>query len=166
MNELKQFWQQLKPRERLMLTIAGGFLGIIIVYLSILEPILTKADRLEKQLQEQELLVKWMQNAVVEAKRLSRGNGTKIKVGAGGQSLLGIIDRTAKAQQLGDSMKRVEPDGSSRVRVWLERASFDDMIRWLEKLQRDYDVVLDSAVVDREGLPGRVNARLIFVGVA
>lgn len=164
MDEIKQYWQQLNSRERIMLGVAGVVIGIMFLYLVILEPIMNDAKRLEAQLAEQQKLLSWMEDAASEAKSLSRSGGKKIKVGNGGQSLLGVIDRTAKAGQLGDSMKRVEPDGSNRVRVWLEQASFDDTMRWLEKLQKDYSMDIDSVVIDKEEAPGRVNVRLVFKG--
>lgn len=164
MDEIKQYWQQLAARERIMLGIAGIVVGIMFLYLVILEPIMNDAKRLQTQLSEQQRLLSWMEDAAREAKSLSARGGKKIQVGAGGQSLLGIIDRTAKAGNLGDAMKRVEPDGSSSVRVWLERASFDDTVRWLEKLERDYSLDIDSVVIDKEDSPGRVNVRLVFKG--
>ena len=164
MDEIKQYWQQLAARERLMLGIAGVVIGVMFLYLVVLEPIMNDAKRLEKQLVEQHRLLNWMEDAAKEAKSLSARGGKKIQVGSGGQSLLGVIDRTAKAGNLGDAMKRVEPDGSSRVRVWLERASFDDTVRWLERLEKDYSLDIDSVVVDKEEAPGRVNVRLVFKG--
>jgi general secretion pathway protein M len=164
MDEIKQYWQQLNTRERVMIGIAGVAIGIMFLYLVILEPIMKDAQRLEKQLVEQQRLLSWMEDAAKEAKSLSARGGQKIKVGTGGQSLLGVIDRTAKAGQLGDAMKRVEPDGSNRVRVWLEKASFDDTVRWLERLEREYSMDIDSVVIDKEDAPGRVNVRLVFKG--
>ncbi|MDH5545702.1 MAG: type II secretion system protein M [Gammaproteobacteria bacterium] len=167
MDEIKQYWQQLNPRERLLLGVAGVVLGLMILFLGILEPVMDEAKSLEKQVEEQRKLLKWMEDSAQEVKRLTRSSGTrKAAVGAGGQSLLGVIDRTAKAGNLGDAMKRVEPDGGDKVRVWLEQASFDDVVTWLENLERNYSLQIESVAVDKENAPGRVNVRLVFAGGA
>lgn len=161
---MKEFWLQLKPRERTIVMVGGGFLGAIILYLVAIEPLFNSTENLQRQVTEQEQLVDWMRDAAAEVKQLSASQRPKANMG--GQSLLSLVDRTAKAGRLGESVKRVEPDGSTRVRVWLEQAPFDDMVRWLQRLETDYQVRIDSVVVDRDENQGRVNARVIFEGAA
>lgn len=161
---MKEYWLQLKPRERQLLSVGGGVLLLTIVYLAMLEPLFNSTGRLEQQVREQEKLLLWMKEAVAEAKQLQR-SGVK-SANMGGQSLLSLVDRTARQGQLGDAVKRVEPDGNQRVRVWLERASFDDILRWVEGLQNNYAIELETVVVDKEEIQGRVNARLTFQGGA
>ena len=162
---MKAYWAQLKPRERLLLMTCGGFLFLILGYLLVIEPIFTKAAELETSVDKQEQMVRWMKQKssdVKQLQRVSRSNGSANK-----QSILGLIDRTAKAGKLGDSMTRVEPDGSNRVRVWLEKASFDDVARWLTTLQNKHGLKATSVIIDAdENSVGRVSARLVFEGAA
>jgi general secretion pathway protein M len=81
-----------------------------------------------------------------------------------GQSLLGVIDQTAKSSGLGAAMKRVKPEGENKVSVWMEDAAFDDMVRWLETLRRTYGVEIDNIIVDRKNVAGKVDARIEFAG--
>ena len=74
---------------------------------------------------------------------------------------LGNYD-SAKRSQLGTALKRVEPDGAHGVRVWLEQAPFDDMIRWLGELKNNSGVRITSVTVDQQGAAGLVNARLML----
>lgn len=161
---MKEYWMQLKPRERQLLSVGGGILLLTIVYLAMIEPLFNSTGRLQQQVREQEKLVQWMKGAVAEARTLQRSGVRTANMG--GQSLLSLVDQTAKQGQLGDAVKRVEPDGNQRVRVWLERASFDDILRWVEGLQNNYAIELETVVVDKEETPGRVNARLTFQGAA
>jgi general secretion pathway protein M len=75
---------------------------------------------------------------------------------------LTAIDRTAKASRLADAMKRLQPDGDDRVRVWLEDASFDDVMQWLYNLEQRQGVRAVSAVFEAKDQPGRVDGRLVF----
>jgi len=170
MNELnvylQQFmarWAQLRPRERIGLIAAGSALALMLVYLMLWEPVVNEADRLKRAIEQNRELVSWMQAKEPEVRRLLGSGGAQ----RGGGSLLGTIDSTAKRSKLGDAMKRVEPDGSNRVRVWMEQASFDDMVRWLDQLQRSHGVQITSVVIDRvEGSSGLVNARFVFSGAS
>jgi general secretion pathway protein M len=80
--------------------------------------------------------------------------------------LLGTIDRTAKAGDLGKSVKRVQPDGQTKARVWLENANFDAMIKWLESLQRQQGIRIVTSVIEKQEEAGIVNARLVLEGSA
>ncbi len=162
---MKAYWAQLKPRERLMLMACGGVLLLIFIYLLMIEPVFDKTTELKTSVAKQEQLLHWMQQKSAEAKQLQRTN--RSSGNARKQSILGLIDRTAKAGKLGDSMKRVEPDGSNRVRVWLENAAFDDVARWLTKLQNKHGLKVTSVIIDaEENSTGRVSARLVFEGAA
>ena len=80
--------------------------------------------------------------------------------GMAGRSLLSVTDGSARTAGLGDALKRVEPDGSTGVRVWLEGAPFDSVIGWLRVMSSSYGVDVDSASIERTATAGRVNARL------
>jgi general secretion pathway protein M len=46
------------------------------------------------------------------------------------------------------------------VRVWLEGAVFDDVLRWLDTLAAQHGVRITGLNVERTATPGRVNARV------
>jgi len=157
------YWAQLKPRERMLLIGGGVFIILLMLYSLLWDPLVKKADQLNNSIPAQMELVAWMEQAALEVQELKANKQEKPQI-KGGQSMLAVIDRTAKQRRL--SMKRVEPDGSTRVRVWLERASFDDLLLWIGSVQREYGIRIDSVVVDKEDEPGLVNARLTFEGAS
>ena len=108
-----------------------------------------------------------MEQSAAEARQLqsklkASGSSGRTK----GQSLLGTIDRTAKTGKLGKSVKRVQPDGQTKARVWMENVSFDSMVDWLEKLQRQQGIRIVTSVIEKQDEPGLVNARLVLEGAA
>lgn len=161
---MMNYWSQLKPRERLWLGAAGVVIVAMSLYLLLLEPFLTKAEDMEQRVARQQKEVNWLSEAAVEVAQLKRQSAQSSSAGRRGQSLLVIVDQSAKRNDLADSMKRVEPDGTSRVRVWLERAPFDEISKWLVELERQYQLQIESAVFDKTESQGRVNARLVFLG--
>ncbi len=156
------YWQQLKPRERLLIMVGGGIFTVLMLYLLLLEPMMIKVDQLTVKVEKQKAEVQRLKKLAKEVKQLQRRGGTSASQRRG-QSLLVIVDRTSKQNKLGKSISRIEPDGSSRVRVWLESAAFDDLTKWLALLETKYSILVESAVIDKAPSTGRVNVRLVFV---
>jgi len=156
---MMQYWTQLRSRERAMVIAASVVIAFALFYLLVWEPVVQRNAQLTRSVQDQRALAVWMRQSAAQVKQLQAGAGPRA---TSGQSLLTVIDTTAKMGGLTGNLKRVEPDGATRVRVWLEQAAFDDVARWTELLQRDFHVRLDTAVIDRENSPGKVTARLVF----
>ena len=160
---MKEWFASLEPRERQLLITGAAFLIVMLAYLLVWEPLANKNEALRSSHQNSQQLIDWMQDAAVEAKTLqSKIKSSGPSGGSKNQSLLGIIDRTAKGSKLGKSVKRVQPDGKTGARVWLEQAVFNDMVKWLEKLQRKEGIRIVTTVIEKQDDPGLVNARLVF----
>ena len=160
---MKQWLNSLEPRER-RLVLGGAVLGsCLLLYLLAWEPFVGKVEQLRASHSEQQALLEWMQGAAREVKQLSHGTRRPGQA-ASGQSLLALIDSTAKAARLGTALKRVQPDGEQRVQVWLEEAPFDDVVAWLEGLDRRQAATLESSVFVAKDKPGLVDVRLVFAG--
>lgn len=162
---MKAWFMGLEANERRMLTGGGGLLLVMLLYLGIWEPLHNKVDSLRASTAEQTSLLAWMRSAAQEVKQLRGRAGQPTKLASGG-SLLSLVDSTAKSGRLGEALKRVQPDGDTKVRVWLEAASFDDLIRWLSTLETRYGVHVESSVLQALDNPGRVDARLVFAAGA
>ena len=117
-------------------------------------------------MEEQQSLKLWMQQAAAEAKQLRGGASASGGGGDEHRSLLALVDQTAKQSQLAQAVKRIQPDGQDVVRVNLEQASFDDVVKWLGNLQRVYGVSVVDAAIDRQTDAGRINARLTLKKMA
>ena len=157
---MSQFWINLQPRERLVLVAGTAIVLLLLVYLLIWGPINSEVTRLEKSVAEQQQLLVWMDSAAKEVERLRKSQS--VATGRSGQSLLAVVDRTAKAQGLGQQLKRVQPDGERRVRIWLEDVSFDMLVKWLTQLSAKQALHPEGVVIDRADNPGVVNARLVL----
>jgi type II secretory pathway component PulM len=81
---------------------------------------------------------------------------------ATGESLLVIIDRSARESGLAGSMAGSEPGGPDSLSIRLEKAPFDALIAWLMRLSQQNGVLVDSAVIEKAGAPGLVNAAIVL----
>jgi general secretion pathway protein M len=156
---MKDWLDKLEPKERIMLAVGGVLLLLLLIYVLVLAPIRSGYQSLQQSVAEQRETVVWMQGSAQKIQRLRSSGGTAAQ-GLAGRSLLSVTDSTARAAGLGPALKRVEPEGSNSVRVWLDGATFDVLIKWLGTLSTQHGVDADSVTLERNEVAGRVNARL------
>ena len=148
---MKEWWFGLQTGERRTLTVGGIVLALILVYFAGWVPLQEGVVTLETQVQEQQALKRWMEQSAAEVQQLRRsGVGGSL---AGGRSLLTVVDQTARSGQLGPSLKRIEPEGENGVKVWLEQASFDEMMGWLVTLKQQYGAAVATMRYPRSPRP-------------
>jgi general secretion pathway protein M len=129
-------------------------------YAFLWDPYVNATARLQQEVAERRALVEWMETSAQEV----RGLSGSLPANRGSQSLLALADGTARAQGLGPALQRVEPDGQRGVRVWLEQAPFDDVLRWLDKLVLENGVAVTAFTAERRPEAGRVNVRIVLEG--
>ncbi len=159
---MKAWWLGLQVSERRTLSVGGAALLIILLYFGGWAPLQDDVAQMEKQVHELQAVKRWMEQAAQQASRLQARATTQNK--RSGRSWLSVVDQAAKRGRLGANLKRLEPDGKSGVKVWLEQASFDDMINWLVGLEQQYGLSVATITIDRQADLGRVNVRMTLRG--
>jgi general secretion pathway protein M len=81
---------------------------------------------------------------------------------ANGESLLVIVDRSARESGLASALAGSEPGANGALAVRLEKAPFDSLIAWLARLAQQNGVSVDSANIEKAGAPGLVNAAIVL----
>lgn len=158
---MKAWFDALASRERNLLMVGAAGLLVLLLYVGAWEPLQQRVDGMRASTAEQQSLLGWMQDAEQEIRPLRGAGSNRVQVSSG-QSLLSLVDRTARAGRLGSALKRVQPDGQQRVGVWLEGASFDDIIIWLSALDKSHAIRVVSSVFEAKETAGHVDARLVF----
>lgn len=157
----KQYWANLQPRERHTLLGGGIALGLLMLYTLLVDPMQQELKRLEQSVESQQQTLEWMQQAASEVKQLQRTSpGAK---SFSGQSLMSVIDASARSTGLAGAIKQLKPEGQG-VKVRLEGAAFDDMLRWLGQLNAKQGISVTGLVMEHLPQPGRVNASVVLGG--
>ena len=156
---MRAWFDSLEARERLMVAAGAALLALFLLYVLVWSPIHSGYDALRNSVEEQRTTALWMRESAQTLTSLKRNSG-KAAQGLGGKSLLSVADSTARAGGLGPALKRVEPEGSDSVRVWLDGAPFDVLVKWLGTLSIIHGVSAESATLERSDATGRINARL------
>ncbi len=157
---MKAWFESLGSRERLLVAAGAVILVLLLLYSLIWAPLGEGYQDMKTRVDGQRDTARWMAQSAQTLQQLKRSRGPGVR-GLGGRSLLATADSTARSNGLGPALKRVEPEGSRNVRVWLEGASFDRMMQWLAALSTTYGIEIDSASIERvTEQAGRINARL------
>ena len=161
---MKQWFEGLESRERIMLFAGVIVLAVFLFYGLVWQPFHSGYERLQSTISEQRATALWIQEGAAKVRQL-KGAGGMASQGLGGRSLLAVTDSTARAGGLAAAMKRIEPEGRNGVRVWLEGASFDRFVSWLGLLSSKYRINPDSVSMEKGDATGQVNVRLTLQAV-
>lgn len=149
-------WRQLQPREQWMLGVAGVAVLLTLLYLLVWEPIQLSSVRAQQQLSAERASARQLERAAA----LVGAAGPQSRRATGNASLLTIVDRSLKGSKINKPASRIQPDGDSRVRVWLEDISFDALLAWLADLEQHQGVRVGTADIDKTSGQGLVDVRL------
>ncbi|MBT3897104.1 MAG: type II secretion system protein M [Gammaproteobacteria bacterium] len=154
-ENLRSQYLSLGSRDRLAVGVLLVFFGILTFYFAIWHPLHDFKVSSQDELNRQSEMLQGMRDTEKDA-RASSGNATTAPTG---QSLLSQVSRTA--QQFGIKPNRLQPEGNDAVSVWFDEVSFNDLIKWLDS-QSQSGMSVRQISIDREELPGRVNARIVL----
>lgn len=153
---MKEWFESLDPRERLMVAAAGIFATFAIFWFALWLPL----DRSQEDLQSR--IDNW-QISIAELRPLIgtiQAGGSAPAVANRTQSLVVIVDNTLRARNLYSALQRSQPTATDGIRVEFENAVFDDLVLWLGELGSQFGLQVESASISLAsgGERGRVNA--------
>jgi len=151
---VREWFDNLSERERNLVYAAGALVGVALVYLVLVLPFQTSGKRMASRVQQKTADLAWMQASAPQAMAAAG-----VAQAGGGESLVVLVDRTAREAGLGASLRDQSPDGNNGLRLQIEGASFDTLVTWLASLQQQHGVSIESATIGAAS-PGLVNAML------
>jgi general secretion pathway protein M len=147
----------MSERERRLLMIGGAVAAFILIF-GILIPLDHSVSKARDRIGTKQADLEWMRRvapviAAAGPTQLAQGNG---------ESLIVIVDRSARESGLGSSLAGSDPSGPGGIQVRLEKASFDAMVGWLSRLSQQNGIRVEGATIDNAGTPGLVNAAIVL----
>lgn len=145
----------LSLRERLLIGV-GALVGLVMIaYLYLWEPKMNQLQELrEVSVPRSEQTLAWVSQALNKARDQEGDSQEKIIEGP----LLTVIEQTAERAGVRETIRRMQPDQSKAVRIWMEEVVFDNWLRWVDLL-RQQNVFVDRVSIVRES-PGLVTVRV------
>jgi general secretion pathway protein M len=158
---LSDWFNQLAPRERIMVSGCAVVIILALVWTVVINPIYTGTAALEQRITQKQGQLASLQEQASQILQLRDASGGANRGATTSDSIVVIIDRATRSRQLQEHLKRNQPDDRGGVRLRFEGAPFDALVGLLGELQRSYSMTLVSGNFDEAGT-GRVNCSLVI----
>lgn len=147
---------RLNERER-RLVIAGAVVALLLLIIGVVMPLQhsvnVAADRIAKKRDD----LGWLRSMAPRLGTLAMSSPQPLH-----ESLVVLIDRTARESGIGKSLVGSQPGGNGGLNVHFEQVPFDGLVAWLSQLSERYGVHAESATIEAGSAPGTVNATLVL----
>lgn len=156
-EQWQQKWRALPESDQRALGILILFLGGLFLVYGLFMPAKNFFDSARTRAEESRQLVQWIETQHPVLERLE-------PAAAGAQVSGTLLQRvTAAAEKHGITIKRFEPEGDSRIRLWIEEARYQDLQPWLNSLMQQ-QFTIRTVNLDALAEEGMVSARLTLEG--
>ena len=150
MNELKKYWMGLQPRERLILAVGACLVTLILLYALLFQPWHKALNHMESALPGLRSNLTWMRQQSEALKKLGGAVSTAAFKDSD-QSLLSVVEQTARKAKLKKAIQQMTPaSAGTEVRVVLEDANFNQWLRWIDELYKQYGVDIKQVSAERD----------------
>jgi len=154
LDTARDWLANLSARERNLVYAAAALAGIALLYLVLVLPFTSTSSKMAARVQQKTTDLAWMRAQAPQAMAAAGMSQT-----GNGESLVVIVDRTAREAGLGATLRDQSPSGNAGLRLRMEAAPFDTLVTWLASLQQQHGVGIEAATFDAAGA-GLVNATL------
>jgi len=153
---MREWYAGLSDRERQFVN-----LGAIVVAVMLLLGLILPLNRNITQAR-QRVTNKQADLAFIQAATPQLAAAGPVAAGASPESLVVLIDSSARESGLGKSLSSSQPSGDGSLRIRLDHAPFDGLVAWLARLSQSHGVRVESAEIESAGEVGFVNAGLVL----
>jgi len=152
-------WDALNQRERLVVSLLAAVVVFALIMLVIYLPLVKKRDEAQLRYESNVELLTWMSSVAPQIKQQASSGSASAQ---SAQAIMNTVNQTAQANQL--KLDRIQPEGKNNLRVWIQDASFDAMMRWLVDLQNNSGIVVNNINIDSGKSSGTISARVVLSG--
>lgn len=153
---MREWYANLAERERLFVLI-GGIGATVLLLLAIILPLNRNIAQAR-----QRVTVKQGDLAFIQSVRAQLASAGPSSGPASGESLVVLIDSSARESGLGKALSSSQPTGDGGLRIRLEHAAFDSVVAWLARLSQQNGVRVESAEIETAGEKGFINAGFVL----
>jgi len=154
---MREWFDNLSERDRKIVTY-GGAVVLLLVLLGIVIPLNRNIVIARERVARKQGDLQFIQSAAPQLASAGPASGGA----SSAESLVVLIDSSARESGLGKSLSSSQPTGDKGLRVRLDRVGFDAMVAWLARLSQQHGVRVESAEIESAGETGLVNAGLVL----
>jgi general secretion pathway protein M len=154
---MREWYANLAERERRFVLI-GGIGALILLLLGVFLPLNRNIALARERVATKQGDLAFIRSVAPQLAAAGPATGNVTS----GESLVVLIDSSARESGLGKSLTSSQPTGDKGLRLRLDRVSFDAMVAWLARLSQQHGVRVESAEIESAGETGLVNAGLVL----
>jgi general secretion pathway protein M len=154
---MRTWYANLAERERRVVTL-GAAAGVVLVLLAIILPLNRNIAQARQRITTKQGDLAFIQEATPQLAAAGPGTGEV----ATGESLVVLIDTSARESGIGKSLSSSQATADKGLRIRLENVPFDALVAWLARLTQSHGVRVETAEIEAAGEPGLVNAGLFL----
>ncbi|MBP8306948.1 MAG: type II secretion system protein M [Burkholderiaceae bacterium] len=158
LERLVQSWRAIAPRERRLVTLAGGVLVLALIYLVLIEPAWQGRRNLQRELPVLRQQLSQMIALSAEARQLATVSPI---AGEGVQALRGSIEGSLKAAGLEPMLQKLELNGEL-IDLRFKGIAHASWLNWMESAQRETRMRVVDLSITREADNGIVSVRMVL----
>lgn len=144
--QISNWWDGREPRERLLLAVLAGVVGVFLILFAVVLPLQTATSTAQSD------LLRAKSNLTLVS-RLTPRDGVAGPRAAFDRSVLITVARTQNVK-----ITRVQPDDSGSFSVWIDEAETQSLYGFFNDLIGGYAVTVDRVVVSADA-NGRLSAQ-------
>jgi len=157
--DLQKQYEMLPVRDRSILKVFSVILVLCIIYFAMWVPANEYMENARQDVEQNTKLLLLVKQNKALLSALSRTTGPSAGTKKlSSQQLVSSVTNLAKKN--GVNLKRFEPSGDKKIKVWVDNASFDKMITWLAALKKSLNIVVEQISVEKDDAAGQVSSRL------
>ena len=157
-DSVQTWYAGLAKREQRF--VAGGAVAVaVLLLLAVGLPLQRQVSGLQQRIARKQADLQWMQSV---APTLAAAGPVAVAGNGPQESLLVLIDRTAREAGLGQALTGSQPSGDGGLRVTLEKANFNSVVSWTARLAEQHMVSVQTATIEAAAEPGTVNAGIVL----
>ncbi|WP_115717094.1 type II secretion system protein GspM [Gallaecimonas mangrovi] len=148
---IKDYWHNLAPRDRQILTWAAPFFALGLLYFAVWQPLSNAEANAQQTLNFRQADLQYLHEQGI---KVLIAKGSKLSAGSGS-----LTDRvTRSANQYGIRIDRLQPTAGS-INVWIDEVPYQKLLQWLTELQLKQGLSVSQADIATAGKPGIVKVR-------
>lgn len=157
-SQLLEKYLVLNSRDKFTVSVLLAATVIIVMFFALILPVYNYKESAQNRYRSKVDSYEFMKNN----QHLSQAADSQTITRDSEQSLLGLANTTSKEFSI--DFKRYEPVGENGLGLWFEDVSFNNVVLWLDKLEKTYNIHVTEIVIDRQNRDGVVNVRLELQG--
>ena len=154
---MRAWYSNLAERERRVVTL-GAAVGVVLLLLAIILPLNRNIAQARQRITTKQGELAFIQDATPQLAAAGPGSGEA----ATGESLVVLIDSSARESGIGKSLSSSQATADKGLRIRLDNVPFDALVAWLARLSQSHGVRVESAEIEAAGETGFVNAGLLL----